>query len=67
MRRTETIRISHPLKSVRSVVTRMPRWLKTACESVMRETPTAFHAIGWGWGGDWSWPIDYQHFSTNGK
>jgi hypothetical protein len=27
----------------------------------------AFHAIGWGWGGDWSWPIDYQHFSTNGK
>jgi hypothetical protein len=27
----------------------------------------AFHTIGWGWGGDWSWPIDYQHFSTNGK
>jgi D-alanyl-D-alanine carboxypeptidase-like protein len=27
----------------------------------------AFHAMGWGWGGDWSWPIDYQHFSTNGK
>ena len=27
----------------------------------------AFHAIGWGWGGDWSWPVDYQHFSTNGK
>ena len=27
----------------------------------------AFHAVGWGWGGDWSWPIDYQHFSTNGK
>jgi len=27
----------------------------------------AFHATGWGWGGDWSWPIDYQHFSTNGK
>jgi len=26
-----------------------------------------FHATGWGWGGDWSWPIDYQHFSTNGK
>jgi hypothetical protein len=26
-----------------------------------------FHAIGWGWGGDWSWPVDYQHFSTNGK
>jgi hypothetical protein len=27
----------------------------------------AFDTIGWGWGGDWSWPIDYQHFSTNGK
>jgi D-alanyl-D-alanine carboxypeptidase-like protein len=27
---------------------------------------SAFHAIGWGWGGGWSWP-DYQHFSTNGK
>jgi D-alanyl-D-alanine carboxypeptidase len=27
----------------------------------------AFHAIGWRWGGDWSWPVDYQHFSTNGK
>jgi hypothetical protein len=27
----------------------------------------AFRTIGWGWGGDWSWPIDYQHFSTNGK
>jgi len=27
----------------------------------------AFHAVGWGWGGDWTWPIDYQHFSTNGK
>ena len=26
-----------------------------------------FHATGWGWGGDWSWPVDYQHFSTNGK
>jgi hypothetical protein len=28
---------------------------------------SAFHAIGWPWGGDWSSPIDYQHFSTNGK
>jgi hypothetical protein len=28
---------------------------------------TAFHRVGWGWGGDWTWPIDYQHFSTNGK
>jgi D-alanyl-D-alanine carboxypeptidase len=27
----------------------------------------AYHAVGWGWGGDWTWPIDYQHFSTNGK
>jgi hypothetical protein len=27
----------------------------------------AFRTIGWGWGGDWSWPVDYQHFSTNGK
>jgi hypothetical protein len=28
---------------------------------------SAFHSIGWGWGGDWVWPIDYQHLSTNGK
>jgi hypothetical protein len=26
----------------------------------------AFHAIGWTWGGDWSSPKDYQHFSANG-
>ena len=27
---------------------------------------TAFEAIGWGWGGDWSSLKDYQHFSANG-
>lgn len=27
----------------------------------------AFRRIGWAWGGDWDWPIDYQHFSTNGR
>jgi hypothetical protein len=27
---------------------------------------SAFHAIGWEWGGAWRWP-DYQHLSTNGK
>ncbi len=26
----------------------------------------AFAAIGWEWGGDWSWPKDYQHFSATG-
>jgi hypothetical protein len=26
----------------------------------------AFHAIGWIWGGDWSTPKDYMHFSANG-
>jgi hypothetical protein len=26
----------------------------------------AFHDIGWGWGGDWSSPKDYTHFSSNG-
>jgi hypothetical protein len=30
------------------------------------ETVRAFTAIGWGWGGSWSWPKDYQHFSVNG-
>jgi hypothetical protein len=30
------------------------------------EVCSAFHAIGWSWGGRWS-PPDYQHFSTNGK
>ena len=28
---------------------------------------TAFRRIGWEWGGDWSWPVDYQHFSVNGR
>ena len=27
---------------------------------------TAFNAIGWTWGGDWTSPRDYQHFSANG-
>jgi len=27
---------------------------------------SAFAAIGWGWGGDWSSLKDYQHFSANG-
>jgi hypothetical protein len=26
----------------------------------------AFGAIGWGWGGRWVTPKDYQHFSSNG-
>ena len=26
----------------------------------------AFARVGWGWGGDWSWPKDYQHFSASG-
>jgi len=30
------------------------------------EACSAFHAIGWSWGGRWR-PPDYQHFSTNGK
>ncbi len=30
-------------------------------------TVRAFSAIGWGWGGRWSWPKDYQHFSANGN
>ena len=27
----------------------------------------AFTAIGWGWGGRWPPPTDYQHFSINGR
>ena len=27
----------------------------------------AFHAIGWSWGGSWSWPVDYQHFSATNR
>ena len=27
----------------------------------------AFNRIGWGWGGTWSNPKDYQHFSANGR
>jgi hypothetical protein len=26
----------------------------------------AFAANGWEWGGNWSWPKDYQHFSAGG-
>jgi hypothetical protein len=27
----------------------------------------AFKRVGWGWGGAWSNPTDYQHFSANGR
>jgi hypothetical protein len=27
----------------------------------------AFVDIGWGWGGSWAWPKDYQHFSATGQ
>ncbi|XVQ11179.1 M15 family metallopeptidase [Spirillospora sp. CA-255316] len=27
----------------------------------------AFASIGWGWGGDWGGPWDYQHFSSTGR
>ncbi len=27
----------------------------------------AFRDIGWGWGGTWSTPKDYQHFSRSGR
>jgi hypothetical protein len=27
----------------------------------------AFAAAGWEWGGNWSWPKDYQHFSATGN
>jgi hypothetical protein len=26
----------------------------------------AFNVIGWTWGGDWTSPKDYMHFSANG-
>ncbi|HEY5159582.1 MAG TPA: M15 family metallopeptidase [Gaiellaceae bacterium] len=28
---------------------------------------SAFHSVGWGWGGYWSGDRDYQHFSANGR
>jgi hypothetical protein len=27
----------------------------------------AFARVGWGWGGNWDWPKDFQHFSANGN
>jgi poly-gamma-glutamate synthesis protein (capsule biosynthesis protein) len=27
----------------------------------------AFAENGWAWGGNWSWPKDYQHFSVDGN
>jgi D-alanyl-D-alanine carboxypeptidase len=29
-------------------------------------TVSAFAAVGWGWGGNWAWPKDFQHFSASG-
>lgn len=26
----------------------------------------AFYSVGWGWGGNWTGAVDYQHFSVNG-
>src|SRR6187455_2699490 len=31
------------------------------------KTVRAFKAEGWGWGGAWSGPKDYQHFSSTGR
>jgi hypothetical protein len=28
---------------------------------------TAFESVGWKWGGRWSGPVDFMHFSTNGR
>jgi hypothetical protein len=30
-------------------------------------TVGAFAAAGWEWAGNWPWPKDYQHFSSNGR
>ena len=30
-------------------------------------TKRAFAKAGWEWGGNWPWPKDYQHFSSNGR
>jgi hypothetical protein len=27
----------------------------------------SFTAVGWGWGGRWPLPTDFQHFSANGR
>lgn len=27
----------------------------------------AFDAVGWSWGGRWTSPVDYQHFSASGR
>ena len=27
----------------------------------------AFASVGWAWGGSWTSPLDYQHFSANGR
>jgi poly-gamma-glutamate synthesis protein (capsule biosynthesis protein) len=36
---------------------------------IHREGPVvaAFAVGGWSWGGNWSWPKDYQHFSAGGN
>jgi hypothetical protein len=31
------------------------------------EAVAAFADIGWGWGGEWTSPIDYMHFSASGR
>ena len=56
-------RTSHPAS--RRYVDRSPRrrGMAYAGGPLVR----AFGRVGWGWGGRWSNPKDYQHFSANGR
>ena len=49
----------------RPYVRRMPRRQGTAFEG--GPLVRAFDRVGWGWGGRWTSPKDYQHFSANGR
>ena len=41
---------------------------RTAAAVIHHADPAwrAFAAVGWTWGGDWTYPLDYMHFSANG-
>jgi hypothetical protein len=51
--------------------TRVARWTRDPGTPglVAADGPVAvaFDAIGWGWGGDWSSAMDYQHFWSTGR
>ncbi len=56
-------RVSPPAGRAYLNRSRRARGMIHAGDAVVR----AFAAVGWGWGGSWASPKDYQHFSATGR